>query len=61
LGSNLKEIKNDEVIYIDAQGNEQNIKNDRVYIFAGGELPIPFLQNAGIEVGTTFGKIVKKH
>jgi thioredoxin reductase (NADPH) len=61
LGSNLKEIKSDEVIYIDTQGNEQNIKNDRVYIFAGGELPIPFLQKAGIEVGTTFGKIVKKH
>lgn len=61
LATNLTEIKKEEIIYIDAQNKEHRLANDRVYIFAGGELPIPFLEKAGIEVDKTFGKIVKKH
>jgi len=61
LASNLKEIRKEDIIYIDAQGEECRLKNDRVYIFAGGELPISFLQKAGVEVDRKFGKIVKKH
>ena len=37
------------------------IENDLVYIFAGGELPTKFLQNAGVEITKRFGYIVKKH
>jgi thioredoxin reductase/ferredoxin len=35
--------------------------NDLVYIFAGGELPTSFLQNAGIEVSKRFDYVIKKH
>lgn len=34
---------------------------DRVYIFAGGELPTDFLKNAGIEMELAVNKIVKEH
>jgi thioredoxin reductase (NADPH) len=61
LGSNLKEIRKEDIVYTDAQGEECSLLNDRVYIFAGGELPISFLQKAGIEVDKKFGKIVKRH
>ena len=37
------------------------LKNDLVYIFAGGELPTSFLQKAGVEITKRFGHIVKKH
>ena len=39
----------------------QELENDLVYIFIGGELPTKFLQNAGIEISKRFGYIVKKH
>jgi hypothetical protein len=39
----------------------KELKNDLVYIFAGGELPTSFLQKAGIEITKRFGHIVKKH
>ena len=39
----------------------QQLANDLVYIFAGGELPTGFLQKAGIEITKRFGHIVKKH
>jgi hypothetical protein len=43
-------------------GNETlNLKNDLVYIFAGGELPTQFLQKAGIEITTRFGHTMLKH
>ncbi|MGB0429806.1 MAG: NAD(P)-binding domain-containing protein, partial [Bacteroidia bacterium] len=60
--SNLVEIKPDEVeISISGKDENQKLANDKVYIFAGGELPIKFLENAGITVDKTFGKIVKKY
>ena len=37
------------------------IENDLVYIFAGGELPTSFLQNAGIQITKRYGHIMKKH
>lgn len=43
-------------------GNETlNLKNDLVYIFAGGELPTQFLQKAGVEITTRFGHTMLKH
>ena len=42
-------------------GEELEIKNDLVYIFAGGELPIQFLQKAGIQITKKFGEAILKH
>jgi thioredoxin reductase/Pyruvate/2-oxoacid:ferredoxin oxidoreductase delta subunit len=42
-------------------GEELEIKNDLVYIFAGGELPIQFLQKAGIHITKKFGEAILKH
>lgn len=37
------------------------IENDLVYVFAGGELPIHFLQKAGIHITKKFGDAILKH
>lgn len=42
-------------------GGQQALKNDLVYIFAGGELPTQFLQKTGVEIKKRFGYTVKKH
>jgi thioredoxin reductase/NAD-dependent dihydropyrimidine dehydrogenase PreA subunit len=39
----------------DAAGSDVAIPATRVFIFAGGELPTPFLQACGIELETKFG------
>ncbi|MGB5668103.1 MAG: NAD(P)-binding domain-containing protein [Maribacter sp.] len=60
--SNLVSINSNSVLMKmneDDEGTE--IENDLVYIFAGGELPTTFLQNAGIEITKRFGHILKKH
>jgi hypothetical protein len=31
------------------------VDNDQVLIFAGGELPTPFLRECGVEIETKFG------
>lgn len=48
---------------IKATGDDiiKQVDNDLVYIFAGGELPTKFLQNAGIEISKRFGHVMKKH
>jgi thioredoxin reductase (NADPH) len=60
--SNVMEIK-EKTVLMSFNDDRQNIEipNNRVYIFAGGELPIQFLKGAGIEVEKKFGKIVKKY
>jgi thioredoxin reductase len=32
------------------------LPNDHLFIFAGGELPTPFLKRCGIEIDTKFGQ-----
>jgi thioredoxin reductase len=60
--SNVLEIKNESVaMSFNDDRQDIEIPNNRVYIFAGGELPIQFLKSAGIEVEKKFGKIVKKY
>ena len=55
-------INKDSVVLATAKaGEELYIENDLVYIFAGGELPIQFLQKAGIEITKKFGEAVLKH
>lgn len=60
FNSNLTEIRDKEVD-MDINGLVETIPNDLVYIFAGGELPIQFLKNAGIEIKKRFGHIVKSY
>jgi thioredoxin reductase (NADPH) len=63
--SNVKEIKIKEITLSinDAEGTQkqESFPNDLIFIFAGGELPTKFLQNAGVSVEKKFGKIVKKY
>lgn len=62
LQSNLTEIK-DGWVNMKIAGSEEikSIQNDLVYIFAGGELPVEFLKNAGIEITRKFGEAILKH
>lgn len=62
FNTNVTEIRESEVSYSDSITNEVTvIKNDLVYIFAGGELPTEFLKKAGITVDKKFGEAVLKH
>jgi putative YpdA family bacillithiol system oxidoreductase len=60
FNSNLKEIKDDKVL-LTVNVSSLEIKNDLVYIFAGGELPIKFLEKIGIRITKKFGDPVLKH
>jgi len=60
FSSNLERIEKDEVILSEGSGSV-SLKNDLVYIFAGGELPTQFLEKAGIEITKKFGDAVLKH
>jgi thioredoxin reductase (NADPH) len=60
--TNVKEIKNEAVILMDnTKNSEFEIKNDLVYVFAGGELPTEFLKRAGVNITKKFGDVVLKH
>ena len=61
FSSNLTEIKENEVILKLEDEQFETVPNDLVYIFIGGELPIRFLENAGIEIKKRFGYIMKSH
>jgi len=61
FNSELKQIE-DATIAIEIDGELSSIENiDRIYIFAGGELPTEFLKNAGIELELAKNKILKSH
>jgi hypothetical protein len=52
----------DEDVHLKQHGSEITLpKIDRIYIFAGGELPTDFLKNAGIEMELAVNKVVKEH
>jgi len=63
FNTGLLEITKDEVTIASAANPEekQTIKNDLVYIFAGGELPTQFLKKVGIDISTKFGEAILKH
>jgi len=62
FNSNLISISKDKCIYqISGDGDAVEVKNDLVYIFAGGLLPTAFLEKAGVEITKRFGYIMKKH
>lgn len=62
FNSNVISINEESVlIKIDDHEDVLQISNDLVYIYAGGELPTTFLQNAGIEITKRFGYIMKQY
>jgi thioredoxin reductase/Pyruvate/2-oxoacid:ferredoxin oxidoreductase delta subunit len=62
LKTNLISIE-DDCVYLSSgdQTEPLKLKNDLVYIFAGGELPTRFLEMAGIRITRKFGETVLKH
>ncbi|HEX7493127.1 MAG TPA: NAD(P)-binding domain-containing protein, partial [Bacteroidales bacterium] len=61
FSTNLISIEDDTVtITLGKSGENKKLKNDLVYIFAGGELPTQFLEKAGITVTKKFGETVLK-
>ena len=63
LNTNPVEITEDAITLVSARdpNDKQTIKNDLVFIFAGGELPIEFLKKAGVSMTKKFGEAVLKH
>lgn len=62
MKSNLVSIEDEFVDIMTPDGVEPvKMKNDLVYIFAGGELPTQFLEKAGIIITRKFGETVLKH
>ena len=49
------------VLFNTLENKEDKIKNDLIYIFAGGELPSQFLQKIGINITKKFGEAILKH
>lgn len=62
LSSDLLSIEDNHIILsVGKEGEKMTIKNDLVYIFAGGELPTQFLEKTGIRIEKKFGETVMKH
>ncbi|MCK9425623.1 MAG: NAD(P)-binding domain-containing protein [Ignavibacteriaceae bacterium] len=60
--SNVIEITDTEV-HLSFEGYEelQLLRNDLVYVFAGGELPTKFLEKIGISITKKFGEAILSH
>jgi thioredoxin reductase/polyferredoxin len=50
MGSNPTEIREDQAVIKDADGNEQTIKNDAVFEMIGREAPLDFFRKSGVKV-----------
>ena len=62
FNSRIVSIDTDTISYSMNDSTEiLKIKNDLVYIFAGGELPTQFLKKIGIDVTTKYGESILKH
>ena len=62
FSTNLVAIEDKQVIIkFDDKDELLKLKNDKVYIFAGGELPNEFLQKTGIKITRKFGEAILKH
>jgi thioredoxin reductase len=62
MNSNVLEIK-EKIVLLSVKESDQylELKNDLVYIFAGGELPKQFLEKAGIKMTTLRGEAILSH
>ncbi len=62
FNTEVAEITEDKVMLRNNKtGEALQLKNDLVYIFAGGELPTQFLINSGITVEKKFGEAILSH
>jgi len=62
FNTNVEMINWDEVVISNVEGRDKiSLKNDRIYIFAGGELPTQFLDKIGIHITKKFGEAILKH
>ena len=62
FNTNVEMINWDEVVISNGSDKDKiNLKNDRIYIFAGGELPTQFLDKIGIQITKKFGEAILKH
>ena len=62
LNTNLITIEDDSItLSVGKEVENLKLRNDLVYIFAGGELPTQFLEKAGIKIEKKFGETVLKH
>jgi thioredoxin reductase/NAD-dependent dihydropyrimidine dehydrogenase PreA subunit len=60
--SSLVAINDKDCIFkIEEEKESKQVKNDLVYIFAGGILPTKFLEKPGVKITKRFGHIMKKH
>jgi putative YpdA family bacillithiol system oxidoreductase len=59
--SNVKEIKDNNVLLSVNNDEEIEIENNLVYIFAGGLLPTAFLEQIGIKITKKFGETILSH
>ncbi len=62
FNTTVKAINKDDVILSSTiDKNEEALKNDLVYIFAGGELPTQFLKKIGLNITKKYGEALLKH
>ena len=63
LNTKLLSIEQDEVILASGEEGKEKVRlrNDLVYVFAGGELPTQFLVKIGLQITKKFGEAVLKH
>lgn len=54
--TNVAQNDSDKITLKKDDGSEFTLPNDYLFIFAGGELPTPFLKQMGIEIDTKFGE-----
>jgi thioredoxin reductase (NADPH) len=59
--SEIVAIHKNDVLLRYKSGNTDQLENDLVFIFAGGELPTSFLEKAGVQITKRFGYILKEH
>jgi thioredoxin reductase len=60
FNSNVLQIEDNKVTISVNNDSTIEIKNDLVYIFAGGELPTKFLEKIGIAITKKFGDAILK-
>jgi thioredoxin reductase/Pyruvate/2-oxoacid:ferredoxin oxidoreductase delta subunit len=61
FNSVVEEIFDDKVSLIINGSEKKSIRNDLVYVFAGGELPTQFLEKIGIRITKKFGEVILSH
>jgi len=62
FNTNVEIIDRDMVAISNGNGSDKSVlRNDRIYIFAGGELPTQFLDKIGIQITKKFGEAILKH